>query len=158
MQILGIYFDAAIVFVTDSSLLFRLALAILCIVKQILEIGFWWKNVVIAASVFKIQNLTFAYLFLGKTNSKRIPNFQSRSAGSHWYFHHDRDEIKEAILSNVSEKQCKWGHQKIRELCKGEIDNQTKVQRLSTKGHQTRTWRLVGPQSWSLKELGKRGK
>ena len=41
MQILGIYFDAAIVFVTDSSLLFRLALAILCIVKQILEIGFW---------------------------------------------------------------------------------------------------------------------
>ena len=44
MQILGplgIYFDAAIVIVTKTSLLFRLALAILCIVKQILEIGFW---------------------------------------------------------------------------------------------------------------------
>ena len=34
MQILGLldmYFDAAVVFVTNSSLLFRLAMAILCV-------------------------------------------------------------------------------------------------------------------------------
>ena len=34
------YFDAAVVFVTNSSLLFRLAVAILCISNPELSLGF----------------------------------------------------------------------------------------------------------------------
>ena len=44
MQILGLlgtYFDAAVVFVTNSSLLFRLAMAILCVLNHTLD--FWTK-------------------------------------------------------------------------------------------------------------------
>ena len=33
LGLLGMYFDAAVVFVTNSTLLFRFALAMLCVVK-----------------------------------------------------------------------------------------------------------------------------
>ena len=38
LGLLGMYFDAAVVFVTKSSLLFRLALAILC---ELEHLYFW---------------------------------------------------------------------------------------------------------------------
>ena len=37
LSLLGMYFDAAVVFVTNSSLLFRLAVAILCISNSVLN-------------------------------------------------------------------------------------------------------------------------
>ena len=36
LGLLGMYFDAAVVFVTNSSLLFRLAVAILCVKVAVL--------------------------------------------------------------------------------------------------------------------------
>ena len=37
LDVLGMYFDAAVVFVTNSSLLFRFAVAILCIGRFIIR-------------------------------------------------------------------------------------------------------------------------
>ena len=38
LGLLGMYFDAAVVFITNSSLLFRLAMAILCDRVQVIKL------------------------------------------------------------------------------------------------------------------------
>ena len=52
LGLLGMYFDAAVVFVTSQTLLFRLALAMLCLIRgqklkkkfKLLKHGHFWIN------------------------------------------------------------------------------------------------------------------
>ena len=74
LGLLGMYFDAAVVFVTNSSLLFRLAVAILCLNgllscnwfsnytllkkanKHTLKRGRWWKTSHVESSTHFMMN------------------------------------------------------------------------------------------------------
>ena len=58
LGLLGMYFDAAVVFVTNSSLLFRLAVAILCLVSS--------RDQIANNSKFPIMNFEFSTTFLTK--------------------------------------------------------------------------------------------
>ena len=52
LDLLGMYFDAAVVFVTKSSLLFRLALAILCGYMKIQTYVFKKKFLILPKKIF----------------------------------------------------------------------------------------------------------